>query len=97
MKNHISIIGFIDREPELAEVNGDKVCNLRIGTTNKFVNSNNKNCLDIQWHNISIWGKDSERVFERYHKGDVISLEGELRYKKNKEGLFPYIRATKVF
>lgn len=96
MKNQISIIGFLDREPELKDVNGDNVCNLRIGTTTKYVNSKDEQCLDIQWHNVSIWGRDSKQVYNCYRKGDVISLEGELRYKKNKEGLFPYIRATKV-
>ena len=86
--NKVILIGRLGQDPEIKNVNGTKVANFSIATTESYKDKNGHKVENTEWHNIVIWGGLADVVESYVHKGDQLYLEGKLMTRKwEKEGI----------
>ena len=99
--NRVMLLGNLGADPELRSTGqGTAVLNLRIATTESYLDKNNARQEHTEWHRVTIWGKRGEALAKFLKKGDRIFVEGGLRttsYEKNGEKRYSTeINATNV-
>ena len=96
MKNHVSLIGRLGRDPEVKEVNGKKVMNLSIATSKSWKVGEEWR-QETEWHRVSLWGSNAESLSEKLKKGSLAAVEGEIHYGNGKDKkIYPEIKADRV-
>lgn len=81
LRNSVTLIGHLGKDPEIRTFNGTKKASFSIATNDSYKNSKGEKITDTQWHNIVIWGKLAS-VAEKYlKKGKEIVLEGKLIHR----------------
>lgn len=98
MINHIILVGRLGADPEEKTIGGSAVAKLSLATTESWKDKDGDWQEKTEWHNIDVWGRQAETAVERFHKGDTVYVEGQLRYFKAKDGKSKVasIRALKV-
>jgi len=72
------IVGRLGQEPEVRYAgNGNAVANMSVATSKKYQGTE-----ETEWHRIVGFGKLAEVIREWVHKGDLISVQGEIRTRK---------------
>jgi len=85
MLNRVQIIGFLGADPEVRSFNnGNKVCNLRIATSEQWKDKTSGEKREkTEWHTVAIFQEGLVRIAEQYlHKGSKVFLEGKLQTRK---------------
>ncbi|KAI9029984.1 hypothetical protein CLU79DRAFT_733563 [Phycomyces nitens] len=78
--NKIQLIGRIGADPTVYEVNDTtKVINYTVATSETRPDKEGNLIKRTQWHRVSSW-KGSEWIMEKVKKGDLVYVEGQLRY-----------------
>lgn len=83
--NKVILIGNLGSDPEArAFQSGDKVCNLRIATSESWKDRNTGERQErTEWHAVAIFGEGMVGVAERFlRKGSKGCLGGQLRTRK---------------
>jgi single-strand DNA-binding protein len=83
--NKVQIIGNLGRDPEIrAFQNGNKVCNLRIATSETWKDkATGEKREKTEWHSVAIFQEGIVRVAEQYlKKGSTVYIEGKLQTRK---------------
>ena len=83
MFNKVTLIGNLGKKPEIRTLdNGVVVCRFPIATTETYKNrKSGKKTNHTEWHTIVLWRGLAE-VAEKYlKKGDLILIEGRIRYR----------------
>ena len=83
--NKVIILGNLGRDPEVRSFqNGNKVCNLRIATSETWKDRNTGERKErTEWHSVAIFSEGLVRVAEQYlRKGSKVYLEGQLQTRK---------------
>lgn len=87
--NKVFLLGNLGSDPELRVTSGGQaVLNLRLATTESYLDSNNVRKEKTEWHQVSLWGKRGEALAKFLQKGDRIFVEGRIEtssYDKNGE------------
>lgn len=87
--NKVSLLGNLGADPELRVTQGGQaVLNLRLATTENYLDKSNVRQERTEWHRCTVWGKRAEGLAKILKKGDRIFVEGGLRttsYEKNGE------------
>lgn len=101
--NKVILIGHLGAGPELrAFSNGDKVCNLRLATTDKWRDKSTSEMKEsTEWHRVVLYRRLAEVADEYLRKGAAVYIEGRLRTRKwlDKDGQERYsteIEATEM-
>lgn len=85
--NKCIICGRLGQDPELRHTQGGQaVLNLRVATSETYVDREGKKQERTDWHGAVIWAKRAEALAKILKKGDRVLLEGSLRtssYEKN--------------
>lgn len=81
--NKVILIGHLGRDPETRHLNnGNKVCNLRLATTERWKKDGEQQ-EKTEWHSVVIFNEHLVDVAEKYlAKGSKIYLEGQLQTRK---------------
>jgi single-strand DNA-binding protein len=80
MYQHLTIIGYLGREPEMRYTpSGSPVTNLNIATNRTYKDSNGQQVKETTWFRVSVFGKTAETVAQYLHKGSLVLVEGHLR------------------
>jgi single-strand DNA-binding protein len=83
------LLGNLGSDPELRFTNGGQaVLNMRIATTETYLDKNKVRQERTEWHNVVLWGKRAEALAKFLTKGSRIFVEGGLHtssYEKNGE------------
>ena len=78
--NKVILIGNLGQDPELRYTQGGQgVLNLRMATTESFVNRDKERQERTEWHSVVIWGKRGEALGKILSKGKQIAIEGRLQ------------------
>lgn len=88
--NRVTLIGRAGNTPEKrATSTGSEVSNFSIATTEKYKNKAGGKEESTEWHNAVAWNKICDYVTKYINKGDLVYIEGALKYSKytNKEGI----------
>lgn len=79
--NKVMLIGNLTRDPELRYTpQGVPVCDLGIATNRSWKNQEtNEWQEETEFHNVSVWRNQAERVAEQLSKGKKVYVEGRLQ------------------
>jgi len=83
--NKVILIGNLGRDPEVRSFNnGNKVCSLRIATSETWKDKNSGERKErTEWHSVSIFNDGLVRIAEQYlKKGSKVYIEGQLETRK---------------
>ena len=83
--NKVILIGNLGRDPEVRTFqNGNKLCNLRIATSETWRDKNSGERKErTEWHSVAIFSEPLAKVAEQYlRKGSKVYLEGQLETRK---------------
>ena len=100
--NRVMLLGNLGADPELRFTqSGQAVLNMRLATTESYLDKNKVRQERTDWHNIVLWGKRGEALAKFLTKGTTIFVEGGLRTSSydDKEGNKRYkteIHATNI-
>ena len=83
--NKVMIIGNLGADPEVRTFqNGNKVCNLKIATSENWRDKNTGERREkTEWHSVSVFSEGLVKVCEQYlKKGSKVFVEGSLQTRK---------------
>ena len=87
--NKVMLLGNLGADPELRYTqSGSAVLNMRVATTESYLDREQVRKERTDWHNVVIWGKRAEGLAKFLRKGMSIFIEGSLRtssYEKDGE------------
>lgn len=87
--NKVMLLGNLGADPELRFTQGGQaVLNLRLATTESYLDRDKVRKERTDWHNVVIWGKRGEALSKILGKGSSVFIEGGLRTSSydDKEG-----------
>jgi single-strand DNA-binding protein len=96
------LLGNLGADPELRYTQAGKaVLNMRLATTESYLDANKVRQERTDWHNVVLWGKRGEALAKFLTKGSTIFVEGGLRTSSydDKEGVKRYkteVHATNI-
>ena len=77
--NKVMLLGNLGADPELRFTpKGQPVLNLRLATTESWVDKNKEVQERTEWHRVVVWGNRGEALSRFLGKGDCIVVEGYL-------------------
>ena len=91
--NLVIISGYLGADPELRFTqSGQAVLNMRVATTEKYLDKNKVQQERTDWHSVVIWGKRAEGLAKHLSKGSGVEVTGSLRTSSydDKEGVKRY-------
>jgi len=100
--NRVMLLGNLGADPDLRYTqSGQAVLNMRLATTESYLDRNKVRQERTDWHNVVLWGKRGEALAKFLTKGSTIFVEGGLRTSSydDKEGNKRYkteIHATNI-
>src|ERR1700742_1398014 len=78
--NRVMLLGNLGADPELRFTQGGQgVLNMRIATTESYLDKNKVRQERTDWHNVVVWGKRGEALGKILTKGSSVFIEGSLR------------------
>lgn len=86
MYNMVMLIGRLTEDPEVIKSDNSDYCHLTIAVSRSFRNSDG--IYEADFIRCTLWDKLANKVKEYCHKGDLISVRGQLRtnsYEVNNE------------
>ena len=87
--NRVMLLGNLGADPELRFTQGGQaVLNMRLATTESYLDKDKVRRERTDWHNVVVWGKRGEGLAKILTKGSSVFIEGSLRTSSydNKEG-----------
>ena len=81
--NKVILIGNLGAAPELRyTASGQAVANLRLATTERWVNKSGERTENTEWHRVVAWGKLAETCGQYLQKGKQVYIEGKIRTRQ---------------
>ncbi|MFT3773732.1 MAG: single-stranded DNA-binding protein [Minicystis sp.] len=78
--NRVMLLGNLGADPELRFTQGGQaVLNMRIATTESYLDKDKVRRERTDWHNVVVWGKRGEALGKILTKGSSVFIEGSLR------------------
>jgi single-strand DNA-binding protein len=78
--NKVQVIGNLTRDPEMRQIpSGQMVCNVGVATNRVWKNTNGEKQEEVEFHNITLWGKLAEIAGQYVKKGQKVYIEGRLK------------------
>ena len=80
MWQNLSFLGYVGNEPEQKFLpSGDGLLTLSVATNRSWKPKDSEEWkTETTWFRVVIWGKSSEYLAERLHKGMLVLVSGEL-------------------
>jgi single-strand DNA-binding protein len=78
--NRVMLLGNLGADPELRYTQGGQaVLNMRLATTESYLDRDKVRRERTDWHNVVVWGKRGEALSKILSKGSTLFVEGSLR------------------
>jgi len=78
--NRVLLLGNLGADPELRMTqNGTAVLNMRLATSENYLDRDKVRQERTEWHNVVVWGKRAEALGKFLSKGSRLFVEGGLR------------------
>lgn len=100
--NRVVLLGNLGADPELRFTQGGTgVLNMRVATTESYLDQDKQRRERTEWHTVVVWGKRGEGLATFLKKGHSVLIEGSIRQSSydDKDGIKRYkfeIYATNV-
>jgi single-strand DNA-binding protein len=76
--NRVTLLGNLGADPELRQTQGGAVLNLRLATTETWIDKDKEKRERTDWHSVTLWGKRGEALAAILRKGSQLLVEGRL-------------------
>ena len=91
MVNKVILVGNLGADPEVKDVNGSKVANFRIATSETYTDKQGVKQTNTEWHSIVAWRNLAEIIEKYVKKGSQVYVEGKLQTRSwEKDGVKHY-------
>ncbi len=81
--NKVILIGNLGGDPELRYTpSGQPVANLRLATSESWVDKQGQKQERTEWHRVVVWGKLAELCGQYLSKGRQVFVEGKLQTRQ---------------
>ena len=81
--NKVILIGHLGADPEIRYTSGGAaVANLRLATTENWVDKTGQRTERTEWHRVVLWGKTAETASQYLTKGRQVYIEGRLQTRE---------------
>jgi single-strand DNA-binding protein len=81
--NKVIICGNLTRSPELRHsANGNAIANFSIATNRAWTDERGERHEEVEFHRITLFGRQAETAAEYLTKGQLAMVEGRLQYDK---------------
>lgn len=80
--NLIIIIGNAGVAPEIREVNGKKVANFSVATTERYKDKNDEKQEVTIWHRVVAWEGLAKIVEKHVTRGKQVRISGKMNYRE---------------
>ncbi len=90
MKNRVTLIGNLGRDPETKTLeNGKKVTHFTLATNDGYKNADGQKVTETTWHNCVAWNGLADTVSRFLKKGKEVAVEGRIVYRtyEDKKGV----------
>jgi len=78
--NRVMLLGNLGADPELRFTQGGQaVLNMRLATTESYLDKDRVRRERTDWHNVIVWGKRGEALAKILTKGSSLFIEGSIR------------------
>lgn len=78
--NRVMLLGNLGADPELRYTQGGQpVLNMRLATTESYLDKDKVRRERTDWHNVVLWGKRGEALAKFLTKGTAVFVEGRLQ------------------
>lgn len=78
--NKVMLLGNLGADPELRFTQGGQaVLNIRVATTESYLDKDKVRRERTDWHSVVVWGKRGEGLAKILTKGSSVFIEGSLR------------------
>jgi single-strand DNA-binding protein len=78
--NRVLLVGNLGADPELRFTQGGQaVLNIRLATTERYLDREKHWQERTDWHSVVVWGKRAEALAKLLRKGGQIAVEGGIR------------------
>jgi single-strand DNA-binding protein len=78
--NLAQLIGRVTRDPEIKALpSGTKVANLGIATNSTYKNKDGEKVEEVEYHNVTAFGKLAEIIGQYVKKGQLIYISGKIK------------------
>jgi single-strand DNA-binding protein len=78
--NRVMLLGNLGADPELRSTSGGRaVLNMRLATTESYLDRDRVRRERTDWHNVVVWGNRGEALAKILVKGSSLFVEGSLR------------------
>ena len=79
--NKVILIGNLGKDPESHTFpNGNKIAKFTLATSESYKDKNTGEKVDnVEWHNISVFGKTVDFVLQYLKKGSPVFVEGNIK------------------
>jgi len=85
--NRVILLGHLGADPELRFTQaGQAVLNLRLATTESYLDKDKVRQERTEWHSVVVWGKRGEGLAKLLRKGAGLLVEGALRTSSYDKG-----------
>lgn len=91
--NRVFILGNLGADPELRFTQGGTgVLNMRVATTESYLDQDKQRRERTEWHTVVVWGKRGEALATFLKKGHSVLIEGSIRQSSydDKDGIKRY-------
>jgi len=95
--NKVFLAGNLAADPEFRQTQGDPVLNLRLATTESYLNKDKVRQERTEFHSLTVWGRRAEALSKILRKGSAITVEGSLQTRSyEKDGEKRYATSVRV-
>ena len=82
VNKHI-ILGRLGSKPELRKTStGKSVTTLNVATDDSYTDSQGERKQGVDWHRVTVWGRDAENCCLYLDKGSQVYVEGPSKTKE---------------
>jgi single-strand DNA-binding protein len=88
--NKVIVVGNLGRDPEVSTVKERLRAQFTIATNSRWTDQNGERHEQVEWHNITAWGRMAELAQQYLKKGSLVYVEGRLQtdaWEANKDGV----------
>lgn len=80
-KNHIDLIGFVGREPDISHRADGTVLNVRfsLATTDRWTDGAGEKKERTEWHRVVFWDRPAQHLAKFLHAGSFVEVEGSMQ------------------
>ncbi len=95
MMNQVELIGRLGDNPTLRDLkNGERVCVIRLATSESWKDAKGERKERTIWHTVEIFGKGKVNAIEKsLKKGSLVHIDGQLRYDEFETDGIKQVRA----